>query len=120
MNVIAPRTLRTFWQEHKDAKKPLQIWYKTVRRNRYTNFNELKKDFGSVDYVSKREATIFDIGGNSRSKIRKHQRATTGRIFDLEKYRLVTFVRYTSQTIFIKHVFTHAEYDKWSKGKGKA
>lgn len=100
MNVIAPRTLRKFWQEHEDAKKPLQAWYKTVRKNRYSNFAELKKDFGSIDYVSKREATIFDIGGN--------------------KYRLVTFVRYTSQTIFIKHIFTHAEYDKWSKGKGKA
>jgi mRNA interferase HigB len=95
VNVIKLRTLRSFWTEHKDAKKPLQVWFKTLRKNRYNNLNELKKDFPSADYVSKGEFTIFDIGGN--------------------KYRIVTFIRYSSQTVFIKKVFTHAEYDKWNK-----
>ncbi len=60
-----------------------------IRKNRYVNLNELKRDFVSVDYVNKDELTIFDISGN--------------------KYRLITFIRYASQTVFIKHIFTHAE-----------
>jgi mRNA interferase HigB len=75
VNIIAPRTLRAFWQKHPEAKTALETWRKTVQKNRYNNFSELKKDFSSADYVSKHEVTIFDIAGN--------------------KFRLVTFIRYT-------------------------
>lgn len=52
----------------------------------------LKALFGSADWVE--GYVVFDIGGN--------------------KYRLVCDVVFRSQTVFIKHVFTHAEYDKWA------
>ena len=67
-----------------------------MQRGEYGNWAELTKDFPRVDYIGNRQLTVFDIGGN--------------------KYRLITFIRYEAQTVFIKHVFTHAEYDKWSKG----
>ena len=29
------------------------------------------------------------------------------------KYRIVADIMFRSQTVFIKHVFTHKEYDSW-------
>jgi mRNA interferase HigB len=56
----------------------------------FTNFIELRKDFPTADQVGK--LTIFNIAGN--------------------KYRLITFVDYRYQKVFIRDVLTHAEYDK--------
>jgi mRNA interferase HigB len=41
--------------------------------------------------------TVFDIGGN--------------------KYRLITYIDYEKNKIFIRNILTHAEYDKeqWKK-----
>ena len=98
MNVIAPRTLRVFWKKHAQAEVPLREWMREVRRANYANFAELRAGHSEADFVTESELTIFNIGGN--------------------KYRLTTFVRYTSQTVFIKRVMTHAEYDRWN-ARGK-
>lgn len=99
MNVIAPRALRAFWERHPRAEAPLKVWLKLMQSSRYATWGELHDDFPRADYVGERRVTIFDIGGN--------------------KYRLVTFIRYESQTVFVKHVFTHAEYDTWSRKGGR-
>lgn len=61
----------------------------------WPNFVELRKIFPSADQVG--NFTVFNIGGN--------------------KYRLITFIDYTYQKVFIRAVLTHAEYDKddWKK-----
>ncbi|TMI36703.1 MAG: type II toxin-antitoxin system HigB family toxin, partial [Betaproteobacteria bacterium] len=46
----------------------------------------------SADYVP--PYTIFDVGGN--------------------KYRIVTAIHYNRRKVYIRHVLTHAEYDRWS------
>jgi len=99
MNVIAPRTLRTFWERHPQAETSLKSWQKLMQSKSYRNWSELKLDWPSADYIWDRKLTVFNIGGN--------------------RYRLVAFIRFQSQTVFIKHVFTHAEYDKWNRGIGK-
>lgn len=96
VNVIAPSTLRAFWEQHPAAEAPLKAWQKLIQAGTYSTWADLRNDFPRADYISERRLTIFDIGGN--------------------KYRLITFIRYESQTVFIKHIYTHAEYDKWSKG----
>jgi mRNA interferase HigB len=55
----------------------------------WQNFAELRQIFASADLVGK--LTVFNIGGN--------------------KYRLITYIDYQSQKVFIRHVLTHAEYD---------
>ena len=46
--------------------------------------------FGTADFVG--DKTVFDIGGN--------------------KYRLIAYIHYRAKIVFIKHILTHAEYDK--------
>ena len=91
MHIIAKPMLRAFWARHPDAEDPLIRWHMTLQHCNASDFNALKQTFGSADWV--RGYVVFDIGGN--------------------KYRLVADVVFRSQTVFVKQVMTHAEYDQW-------
>lgn len=56
---------------------------------------QLKRTFASVDYVD--GYTVFDVGGN--------------------RYRLIAAIHYDKQRLYVRHVLTHAEYDRnaWRK-----
>lgn len=90
MKIISNSALRTFATEHPLADAPLQGWGRVIEKNRFTNWSEIKASFNSVDRVG--ELVVFDIGGN--------------------KYRLIAFIRFEKQIVYIKAVLTHREYDK--------
>ena len=92
MRVISRRALRQFWELHPHAKEPLAAWFRLMERNKFADFNAVKGTFGTADYVA--PYTIFDIGGN--------------------KFRIVTAIHYNRERIYVRHVFTHPEYDRWS------
>jgi mRNA interferase HigB len=92
-NVIAKSTLREFWQRYPDSQDALEVWYKLLRQSEYKNFAELKAVFGSLDFIQP-DYLVFDIRGNH--------------------YRIVARVNFVYKTIWIKHVFTHKEYNLWS------
>ncbi len=99
MHVITRKALTEFWKIHAGAKPPLKTWFKAANRGSFKNLAELKQTFKSVDYVSagRKGFYVFDIGGN--------------------KYRLITAIHFNRQKLFIRHVLTHAQYDKgdWKK-----
>lgn len=92
MHIISRRSLSRFWEKHPDAETSLRWWYKITssKKCKWQDFVELRETFPSADQVGK--LTVFNIGGN--------------------KYRLITFIDYQTQKVFIRHVLTHAEYDK--------
>jgi len=92
MRVISRRPLREFWLIHPPAENPLKGWFRVLETGNFGDFNALRTTFGAVDYVA--PFTIFDVGGN--------------------KYRVVAIVHYGRKRLYVKHVFTHAEYDRWS------
>lgn len=92
MRIIAIKKIRDFWQAgHADAEIPLKIWYQIFKNNRFATPTEIKKMFPSCSFVGNNRL-IFNIAGN--------------------KYRLVAFVRYDLQIIYIRFIGTHAQYDK--------
>jgi mRNA interferase HigB len=95
MKVIKLARLKEFWEKHSNAESSLYQWYRTAKLAEWQNFVDLRKILPSADQVS--NFTVFNIGGNN--------------------YRLVTFIDYKYQTIFIRRVLTHAEYSKedWKK-----
>lgn len=90
MHAISRKALVEFWSRHPDAEAPLRAWSKLIDKGRYPNFAALKAVFGSVDKVG--EWIVLDIGGN--------------------KYRLVAKIVFPGQTLYIRHVWTHAQYDR--------
>lgn len=91
VNVIALSSLRSFWIDHPSAESALRNWHNVLRGSTIQSFSGLKLMFNSVELVN--PYTVFDVGGN--------------------KYRVITRVSYLHQTVHIKYVFTHKEYDKW-------
>ena len=92
MQVIAKRTLRLFWQRHRQAEGPLRAWHAAVSKSKWNGPSDVKKAFGTtVDFVGGNRL-VFDIGGN--------------------KYRLVVHVAYRFKRVLIKFVGTHKEYDR--------
>lgn len=91
MHVISKRSLREFWAIHPASTQALLHWHTTLEHARVADFSALRTVFNSVDWVSGYVA--FNVGGN--------------------KYRVITDVVFRSQTVFIKHIFTHKEYDSW-------
>lgn len=91
MRVISRRALRDFWEIHPQAKAPLCAWFRVMEHGAFADFNALKTTFGAADYLA--PYTIFDVGGN--------------------KFRVIAVMHYHRGRIYIRHVFTHADYDRW-------
>ena len=56
----------------------------------WENFADVRKTFNAADLVG--SLVVFDIGGN--------------------KYRLAAAIHFNRGKVFIRHVLTHAEYNK--------
>ena len=93
MRVISNKALVAFSMDHPDATVPLQVWRKIMEAGEFSSFAELKRTFNSVDKVG--DYHVFNIAGN--------------------KFRLVVAIHFGRRMAFIRHVFTHKEYDTWKR-----
>jgi mRNA interferase HigB len=94
VRIITESRLTAFWTEHPPAEIPLKAWRALIRLARYESPHGVKADFPATDFLGS-GVTVFDIGGN--------------------KYRLVVTMRYDLQRVYVRHVLTHAEYDRRSR-----
>ncbi|MGH9376163.1 MAG: type II toxin-antitoxin system HigB family toxin [Terriglobia bacterium] len=76
--------------KHTVLEKPLDVWFRAAQKSQWNNLMEVRRTFASADEVE--GFTVFNIKGN--------------------EYRLITRINYTSGRIFLRHVLTHAEYDR--------
>ena len=90
MHIISRKRLREFWEYDSQSQIALDEWYRRTKRLKVTNLAELQQTFPHADLVGK--CIVFNIGGN--------------------KYRLITKIDFLRQTVYIKFVLTHSEYDK--------
>lgn len=90
MHVISKKALRKFWTAHADAERPLRRWLRVVNGAGWETFADVRNTYAQADQVGK--LTVFNIGGN--------------------KYRLIVAIHFNRGKVFIRHVLTHAEYNK--------
>jgi mRNA interferase HigB len=93
LRIISRRALRDFADKHADARVPLDAWYQFVRSRAYESPHELRQDFPTASFLGARR-TVFNIAGN--------------------RYRLVVDMRYDLGRVYVRHVLTHADYDRRS------
>ena len=91
MRLISNKALRQFAGRHREAENTLQAWRVAIEKHSFRSFAELKRMFGAVDKVG--DYFVFDLGGN--------------------KYRVIAAIHFKTQTLFVRDVFTHKEYDDW-------
>jgi mRNA interferase HigB len=83
--------IRDFIAKHADADVALRDWYKRTTKANWTNFEDIKQTFNTVDYVGN-VRYVFDIKGNN--------------------YRIVAVVIFINKKVYMRFVGTHEEYDK--------
>ncbi len=62
MRIISRKMLREFWQEHPDAREPLEDWYRVVKNADWNSLADTRELYPHADLAGK--CTIFNIGGN--------------------------------------------------------
>jgi len=93
VRVIAKRTLKAFWEQapgQQDVRQALEAWHREARRADWRTPHDVKAQYRSASIVGNNRI-VFNICGN--------------------KYRLVAQVNYAFQTVLIRFVGTHADYD---------
>ncbi len=96
MRVIAKRTLRVFWEKHRDCEQQLKTWYKEAAESKWSRPADIKKEYPSASFLEENRV-VFNIKGNA--------------------YRLIVRINYKYQMVWIRFVGTHAEYDKINANK---
>jgi mRNA interferase HigB len=97
MHVISRPRLTAFGAEHPDALDQLQTWYHVMKKARFRTPHELKQSFPTADPIGD-GLVVFNLVGNS--------------------YRVVAHIKYATDTnmgrVYVRHLFTHKEYDAWN------
>ena len=90
MHIISRKKLKEAAARHAELEEPLDVWFRIAKRALWKNLSDVRETFSTADAVSR--FTVFNIKGN--------------------QYRLITEINYLFGRIYIRHVLTHAEYDK--------
>ncbi len=91
MHIIKKKTLEDYYHKHVAAEKDLDAWFYEVKHARWKTPADIKARYSSASFLSDNRV-VFNIHGND--------------------YRLLTRINYESETVFIKFVGTHSEYDR--------
>jgi len=91
MRIISRKTLKAFWNQHPDARQPLQAWYADVKQAKWTKPADIEKVYRSASFLANNRV-VFNIKGN--------------------KYRLVVAIQYDHAIVYIRFVGSHRKYDK--------
>jgi len=99
MHIISRKKLLDADREHGRLATPLDAWYRTAKSAKWKSLQAVRRVYSHADAVAvgDRTYTVFNISGNSN--------------------RLIAEIFYADQTILVRHVLTHAEYEKgdWKK-----
>jgi mRNA interferase HigB len=90
MHVISRKKLKEAVARHADLEGPLDAWFRIAKTALWRSLPDVRKTSSTADAVGK--WTVFNIKGN--------------------QYRLITEINYRYGRIYIRHVLTHAEYDR--------
>jgi mRNA interferase HigB len=90
VRVISRKKIRDASKEHPEWETSLSAWYRVAKNADWAYFPDVKQSWRNSDNVG--TCIVFEISHN--------------------KCRLIAWVNYRSKKIFIRHIASHADYDK--------
>jgi mRNA interferase HigB len=90
MHLISRKKLRAAWGVDRELEKHLRAWSKVVESARWHRFSDVRATIKNADQVDR--FTVFNILGN--------------------RFRLICVIHYNRSKVYVRHVLTHAEYDR--------
>jgi len=90
MRIISKRTLREFWLLYPDSENQLLGWYKVMGKGQFLNSSDILESFAYSRSIGSNRY-VFKIKGN--------------------QYRLVVKINLDLQTVWVRFVGTHLQYD---------
>jgi len=98
IHLIRQESIKRYVKANAQSRIPFTKWLIIIKKSNWKNPNDIKKTFGSVDFLGNNSnRLIFNIGGN--------------------KYRLIYSYCFGENKLhlFIKWIGTHAEYSELCK-----
>ena len=100
MRVISRKPFREAAKRYPNDAAAIDAAYKSLRNGDFSNPRELRSLFRSLDnFRYKDKWWVIDIGGNN--------------------LRLIAFITFRDNRMYVKHIVSHAEYDKLCKKYAK-
>lgn len=96
MNVITKRPFVGAARLYPNQARAIMDTYRVLKRRTFGNPNEMRKVFPSLDnFKYEDQWWVIDIGGNH--------------------LRLIAYIDFVCNWFYVKHIMTHADYDKLTR-----
>ena len=96
MHVISKRTFNDAAKKYPNEAQAIDDLYRLLNSNIFSSPDEMRKIVKSLDnFKYKDRWWVIDIGGN--------------------KLRMIAFIEFRHNRLFVKHIVNHADYDKLTK-----
>lgn len=96
MHIISKRPFVEAAKKHPNQRDALMDLYRVLNGASFTTPEEMRRVFPSLDnFKVKDKWWVLDVGGNN--------------------LRLIAFIQFVNNRVYVKHIVTHAQYDKLSK-----
>ena len=96
MHVISRRPFSDAAKAHPNQRRAILDLYKVLCNSQFSTPDEMRQVFPSLDNFKYRDRWwVFNIGGN--------------------RLRMIAFIQFYQNRMYVKHILTHAEYDKICK-----
>ncbi|RYU62669.1 cytoplasmic protein [Aliivibrio finisterrensis] len=93
MHVISRKPFSDAAKKYPNDAAAIDALYNSLKNNNFSNPLDMKNVYPSLDnFKYKDKWYVLDIGGNN--------------------LRLMTFIEFRDNRMFVKHIVPHAEYDK--------
>ncbi|MDU9048943.1 MAG: type II toxin-antitoxin system HigB family toxin [Candidatus Electrothrix sp. Rat3] len=100
MHVISRKPFNDAAQKYPNNASTIDALYKTLRNSSFESPDALRALFPSLDnFKYKNKWWVIDIGGNN--------------------LRLIAFIEFRDNRMYVKHIVPHSEYDKLCKKYAK-
>jgi len=95
MHVISKRPFNHAARTHPNHRQALEDLYRVLRKSAFKSPDEMRRMFPSLDnFRHKDKWWVMDVAGNH--------------------LRLIAFIQFVHNRMYVKHILTHADYDKLS------